>query len=213
MHLKRILFNSVSVHLLFLYISDKHWDSVQLLVRASFSNNLRTKFDSSNHITHVAWRPLYWRAALARCFSPSCGGPGWSCEAPSRRPAPGRTSSRTLPASLRSAPLPSPWRAAGWRAPAAPGRLAAWTAAPAGGCVGTCLWGWQALAGRGRRAGTLSARLCPGFDGWGPPALNSEWPRWRSPGLETETERQECLIWTLTLNLVLPCLPPRLTHT
>lgn len=140
-------------------------------------------------LTHAAWRRLCWTAAPAPCSSPSCAAPARSCAAPSRRPAPGKTVCRKLPAAWRSAPPLSPWRAAGWTGPAARGRPAAWTAAPAGGCVGTCLSGGPASAGRARRAGTLSWHQCRGSDAWEPPGLNSEPPHWRSLGLETQKQR------------------------
>lgn len=151
-------------------------------------------------MTHVVWRCLCWRAAPAPCFSPSCAAPARSCAAPSRRPDPGRTSCRKLPAPWRSAPLLSPWRAAEWTGPAAPGRPAAWRAAPAAGCVGTCCWGWPASGERERKTGTLSGHQCPGFDVGEPPVLNNERPRWRSPGLQTQSEKRELIIKTIVGN-------------
>ncbi len=126
--------------------------------------------------THVVWRHLYWRAAPDPCFSPSCAAPPQSCVAPSRRPAPGRTVCHKLLAAWMSAPPLSPWRAAGWTAPAAPGRPAAWMSAPAAGWAETCLSGRPESGGRGRRAGTLSWRQCPGSAAWEPPALNNKPP-------------------------------------
>lgn len=143
----------------------------------------------SSDQTHVVWRRLYWRAAPGPCSSPSCAAPVRSCAGPSRTPALGRTVCRRPPAAWRSAPPLCPWRAAGWTGPAARRRSAAWRAARAAGCVETCSSGWPESAGRERKAGTLSGRRCLGFHVWGPPDLNNEPPRRRSPGLERRRHR------------------------